>query len=112
MARFIKFICTECGHVFDEDEVFVVDETLDVIDGVPYKETYACCPECNGSYEQAKQCEHCGEWFRFDDLIGGVYCENCMEEFLNDTEKTRAFAVEGLDSFAEFVYSEEQNADV
>lgn len=114
MGAFVKFICTECGHVFDGDEAFVIDETLDCIDGIPYKETYTVCPECNGQYEQAVQCEKCGEWFRWDDLIAGVMCESCVMEELNDADKVRRYAAENLDDFAEFCHAEGagENADV
>ena len=102
-------ICTECGHVFNDDEAFVVEETLDMIDGVAYRERSCVCPECNGEYEQAVQCAECGEWFRWDDLVSGRYCQRCMDDLMRDVSLLKAFAKETPDEYADFVY-ETKNA--
>jgi hypothetical protein len=103
-----KMICNDCGCVFDEEDAFVCEETLDVIDGRPYKETVCCCPECNGEYEAASECDECREYFHFDDLIGGLYCKECMADFLADNDLVRAFAADDPGGFAEFVYQKKE----
>lgn len=100
-------ICVDCGHVFDESEVFVVQETLDCIDGVPYRETHCTCPECNGDYEVAVQCKKCGEWFKWDDLVSGYYCSKCMADLLSDYDLLVEFAKGDEDAFADFVHEKE-----
>lgn len=103
-----KMICLECGHVFDEEDAFVCEETLDVIDGRPYKETVCCCPECNGEYEAASECDECGEYFRFDNLIGGIFCRECVTEFMKDLDLLREYAEDDPSNFAEFVYQKKK----
>ena len=103
-----KMICVDCGYVFDDEDAFVVDDTLDYIDGRSYRETLTCCPECNGEYEAAAQCRRCGEWFRWEKLVSGTYCRECMEELLNDVEMLKNFASEDLETFAEYVLEKEE----
>ena len=70
-------IC-ENGHVFDwENRATTWD---------PYVGEYDdCCPYCGMNYEQAAQCEGCGENYREDDLICGV-CKKCIDEYRTNFE--------------------------
>lgn len=56
------FICTHCGHLVEEPRV--VRENHGLAWG--YEEFYAFC-SCGGEYEEAVECEECGEYFAEDD---------------------------------------------
>lgn len=45
----LTYICENCGHSFAPEEAAEVTETLDIIDGVPYRETRSCCPKCGSA---------------------------------------------------------------
>ena len=42
-----KFRCYECDHVFTTPKL--VEECVGEAWGVPYFETFACCPNCDSS---------------------------------------------------------------
>lgn len=65
--------CMECGNVFEEGDQVIYKEPR----GNFYEEI-ATCPKCGGAYEDAIQCDICGEYFLYDELKGGI-CESCME---------------------------------
>ena len=63
-------VCTNCGRVADESDWDTKLETLNVIDGRLYQEAYTICPDCGSTdIAEAKQCDHCHEWFDPDMLI-------------------------------------------
>lgn len=66
-------ICRDCGTLFDRDEIRYWTE--------PHGEHLSGCPNCGGAYEEAVQCECCGEFFAQDDLIKPInFCEACLRE--------------------------------
>ena len=70
------YICLDCGHVFDEPDTWNEHH--------PYGEGYATeawsgCPRCKGGYEEAVECNVCGEYFSKSDLTDGI-CDRCYEE--------------------------------
>ena len=75
-----KFICLECGHVFDEEDVCVWTESRGEYWGTPCHEEVRGCPECHGGYVETHLCDCCGEWI-YDTYIklksGERICENC-----------------------------------
>ena len=71
------FKCWDCEATFDEPKN--TSELLGEYHGQPAYQTYACCPECGGSFTEAEQCEICGEWF-FEDELDDEICEMCIEE--------------------------------
>ena len=75
-------ICLECGKVFEDDEIAHWQESRGEFWGFPCSETVSGCPECGGDYEEAVECDRCGEWFSEDELNEGL-CECCYDE-LND----------------------------
>ena len=70
--------CLDCGEVFEKPAS--VRETHGFTDG--FAETFYMCPHCNGDYEEAKQCDHCGEWNTEGELYDG-WCEKCLRETIN-----------------------------
>lgn len=82
--------CLDCGQVFDEPKQYSEDRTPDgVFEGGSFIEHYTGCPVCSGAYEEAKQCEICGEYFMSDELTDtteyinggcGDCCEQCIED--------------------------------
>ncbi len=50
-----NFICTDCGHKFDEPEEYSEPSGLD---DCPMK--YKGCPKCGGNYEELGECDYCG----------------------------------------------------
>ena len=87
------YICLECGHVFDEPTTW--SESRPYGEGYAY-EGFSGCPCCQGGYEEAFECEFCGEYFSKDDLDNGC-CEKCKE----DVKQRIAKAI-----FNEFTYNE------
>ena len=52
-----KYICLNCGSLFDEPKPFVERHGLDT----PPYERWNGCPECGGAYTEAHGCDICGE---------------------------------------------------
>ena len=72
--------CTDCGYVFDFDDRTVVKERHGFDDG--FCETFSCCPNCGGDFEDSADCCKCGEAFTEDELYEG-WCEKCLRETIN-----------------------------
>ena len=72
--------CTDCGYVFDYEDRTVVKEIHGFNDG--FYETFSCCPNCGGDFEDAADCCECGETFTEDELYSG-WCEKCLRETIN-----------------------------
>ena len=72
--------CTDCGYVFDYEDRTVVKEKHGFDDG--FYETFSCCPNCGGDFEDAADCCECGETFTENELYSG-WCENCLSETIN-----------------------------
>lgn len=64
------FKCYDCGVVFDEP--YICEEA--------HGEKFGCCPRCKGSFDEAKKCEICDEYFLEDELNGRLVCDDCIEE--------------------------------
>lgn len=72
--------CTACGYVFDFEDRTVVKESHGFDDG--FYETFSCCPNCGGDFEDAADCCECGETFTENELYDG-WCEKCLRETIN-----------------------------
>lgn len=72
--------CTNCGYVFDFEDRTVVKESHGFDDG--FYETFSCCPNCGGDFEDAADCCECGETFTENELYSG-WCEKCLRETIN-----------------------------
>lgn len=82
--------CLDCGHVFEEPKQYREDRTPGgTCEGGSFIEHYTGCLLCSGAYEEAKQCEICGEYFTSDELTDtteyinggcGDCCEQCIED--------------------------------
>ena len=72
--------CTDCGYVFDYEDRTVVKESHGFDDG--FCETFSCCPNCGGDFEDAVDCCECGETFTENELYDG-WCEKCLRETIN-----------------------------
>ncbi len=73
--------CTDCGYVFDYEDRTVVKESHGFDDG--FYETFSCCPNCGGNFEDAIECHECGESFTEDEIYGDKWCEKCLRETIN-----------------------------
>ena len=73
--------CTDCGYVFDYEDRTVVKESHGFNDG--FYETFSCCPNCGGDFEDAVECHECGEAFTEDEIYGDKWCEKCLRETIN-----------------------------
>ena len=73
--------CTDCGYVFDFEDRTVVKENHGFDDG--FCETFSCCPNCGGDFEDAVECHECGEAFTEDEIYGDKWCEKCLRETIN-----------------------------
>lgn len=72
--------CLECGKVFEDDEIAHWRESRGEFWGSPAYETMSGCPHCEGAYEEAHECEGCGEHFTLDELDENHLCEYCRED--------------------------------
>ena len=72
--------CTDCGYVFDYEDRTIVKESHGFNDG--FCETFSCCPNCGGDFEDAADCCACGETFTENELYSG-WCEKCLRETIN-----------------------------
>ena len=72
--------CTDCGYVFDFEDRTVVKESHGFNDG--FYETFSCCPNCGGDFEDAADCCECGEVFTENELYSS-WCEKCLRETIN-----------------------------
>ena len=77
----MMYRCENCGNVFEDPAIVI--ERHGFSDGPG--EEFGVCPYCNGDYAEAKQCEHCSEWFVEDDLCEG-WCDSCIDSYQNDIE--------------------------
>lgn len=72
----MKYICLDCGEVFDEPAYW---EERHGFDYGPF-EKWSGCPYCGESYTKAYKCSDCGDWI-FGEYIktasGHRFCENC-----------------------------------
>ena len=73
--------CTDCGYVFDYEDRTAVKESHGFNDG--FYETFSCCPNCGGDFEDAVECHECGEAFTEDEIYGDKWCEKCLRETIN-----------------------------
>ena len=73
--------CTDCGYVFDFEDRTVVKESHGFDDG--FYETFSCCPNCGGDFEDATECHECGEAFTEDEIYGDTWCEKCLRKTIN-----------------------------
>ena len=73
--------CTDCGYVFDYEDRTVVKESHGFDDG--FYETFSCCPNCGGDFEDAIECHECGEAFTDGEIYGDKWCEKCLRETIN-----------------------------
>ena len=73
--------CTSCGYVFDYEDRTVVKESHGFDDG--FYETFSCCPNCGGDFEDAIECHECGKAFTEDEIYGDKWCEKCLRETIN-----------------------------
>ena len=72
--------CTCCGYLFDYEDRTVVKESHGFDDG--FYETFSCCPNCGGDFEDAVDCCECGETFTENEIYDG-WCEKCLRETIN-----------------------------
>ena len=73
--------CTSCSYVFDFEDRTVVKESHGFNDG--FYETFSCCPNCGGDFEDAIECHECGEAFTEGEIYGDKWCEKCLRETIN-----------------------------
>ena len=73
--------CTDCGYVFDYEDRTVFKENHGFDDG--FYETFSCCPNCGGDFEDAVECHECGEAFTEDEIYGDKWCEKCLRGTIN-----------------------------
>ena len=80
--------CRECGNVFETPANYSEDKTPGgAFEGGSFVEHYTGCPSCGGNYEEAKECDGCGEFFcesqlyaYSDEDVCGEFCQFCMDE--------------------------------
>lgn len=76
----MKFICLECGCIFDEEDAAMWQESRGEFWGVPCSEAVSGCPICKGDYVRTYRCGCCDKWIDCDyiELASGErICENC-----------------------------------
>lgn len=97
------YICNRCNAAFTADEA--ATETFHHNEyehgGV---EVFLACPSCGSSdYDDAAYCAKCGNPFRYGDLRGGYYCDECIADMTN-THLEHEFIREEIDCYAEWLH--------
>ena len=72
----MKYVCIECGHLFDEPKRYVETHCLDC---GPY-ENFLGCPHCGEAYVEAHKCDCCGEYITSSYVMTDDdkrYCQDC-----------------------------------
>lgn len=72
-----KYICPICKEVIYEEELYCKIHSATWYEPACY-ERRTCC--YGTDYEEAWQCEECGEWFTREELDDDFLCEYCREE--------------------------------
>lgn len=68
------YICNECGAVFDDPKTYYEHHPY----GMGYaEEKWLVCPYCYGDFQEAEQCEECGEYVA--ELEDGL-CDICHSD--------------------------------
>lgn len=78
-----KYICYDCGEVFDEDEAGTMyDDPSPAGVGLPSGSiAYMVCPHCGSDYYgEAKECPLCGEYHEGSEL----FCEDCRHKIAEE----------------------------
>lgn len=75
-----KFVCLECGCVFDEEDITRWKEDRGEYWGSSCYEEFSGSPCCKEAYVEAHKCDICGNWItdtyvKTDD--GKRFCNNC-----------------------------------
>lgn len=87
--------CRYCGEVFEEDEIRESVTSHPWRDGEA-DEVFEECPHCGGGdFEEAEQCNECGEWFLPEEMHG-EYCTGCLRKKM-DVKTVFAYAKENRD---------------
>ncbi len=69
------YICNNCGETFEDCKIIVEHHPYGMSSAT---EHWAVCPHCDDTdYEEAKQCEKCGEYVA--ELDSGL-CDCCYGE--------------------------------
>lgn len=69
--------CVDCGTVFYHPTTW--EEDRGEFWGSRCSEIMSGCPYCKGDYEEAFECDECGEWF-FDDELDDGLCADCIDD--------------------------------
>lgn len=72
------YICKNCGEIFEEPKI--VKESRGEFWGHPAFEDCYYSPCCGCDYDEAIECNICGEWYSEDDLCMGV-CSKCIDDY-------------------------------
>ena len=73
-----KYVCVECGNVFDEDEIVIWYERHGFEFG---GERWSGSPCCKEYYVEAQICDCCGEYITTDKYVeidDKKYCWDCV----------------------------------
>lgn len=100
----MKYICVDCGHIFEEGEAGVREE-YHPYGSTTATERIAVCPVCGGDFEEAGICKCCGGAFYADDLIAHYYCKECVEDNMTEANMKKYIETD-LYSFADWLYNE------
>lgn len=73
----MMYICSRCGHQFEDGEERHVKEYMGECHGSPAVDEYSVCPVCGcEEYDKAKECAQCHR-FRVD--VDDGLCEECAD---------------------------------
>lgn len=79
------WICTECRHIFDDDDVAIWEESRGEYWGMPCYEEVSGCPRCKGDYVKTYRCSCCDEWLEGPYIKtdnGKRYCSECFQDYV------------------------------
>ena len=77
----MMYICSRCGHQFEDGEERHVKEYMGECHGSPAVVEYSVCPVCGcEEYDKAKECAQC---HRFSVDVEDGLCEECRSDTID-----------------------------
>lgn len=92
----MMFKCESCGHLFEDGEQAILESFLGECHGRQIFERTYVCPLCRSNYDEAQQCQECGEWYTENELFSGL-CENCIDAYKNDIKTCYEIGAKSLE---------------
>ena len=104
----MKYVCLECGEVFDEDEIVYVDEDRGEFWGAPCTERMSYSPCCEADFDEAAVKQVSLDILVGKDSIDGFELARDISELL----KKHGYKVQGEDCTGIWDYEDYERGNI